>query len=184
MLFEANDLKTHCSKHFTFADFIHCGETQAKLRIPNLPESVETIQAIKKHATLILDPIFEKFGPLNLTYGLCTQQLKVKIPARAAPKVDQHASYELNSRGNLICNRGGIAADFLVPDLFSWKLACFVVQELPFDRLYYYGSDKPIHVSWSSIPCGQIILMMPNKRGHKTPKRINKHRFQESHPGF
>ncbi|MGH9424850.1 MAG: DNA phosphorothioation-associated putative methyltransferase, partial [Terriglobia bacterium] len=50
-------LDEQCGEHFLFRDFIQCGETQAKTGVPNLPEQVETYNALTRLATLILDPV-------------------------------------------------------------------------------------------------------------------------------
>lgn len=66
-----------------------------------------------------------------------------------APSLDQHASMENNSKGNRICKRDGAACDFYIEDQMGQmdKVAQYIIEHLPFDRLYYYGRNKPIHVS-------------------------------------
>ena len=97
---------------------------------------------------MFLDPIIDYFGMIKLTYGLCSPELAVEIRTRIAPKLDQHAANELNKAGRLICKRRGAAIDFLIPDENMKDVADWIIGELEFDRLYYYGRDKPIHVSY------------------------------------
>jgi hypothetical protein len=67
-------------------------------------------------ATHILDPVIDYFGMIRLTYGFCSHELGKHIKHRVAPKLDQHAAHERNSKGNLICPRLGAAIDFIVED--------------------------------------------------------------------
>jgi hypothetical protein len=64
----------------------------------------------------ILDPIIDYFGMIQLTYGFCSHDLGKHIKKRVAPKLDQHAAHELNTKKNLICPRLGAAVDFIVED--------------------------------------------------------------------
>jgi DNA phosphorothioation-associated putative methyltransferase len=155
-------LAEQCGKHFTFRDFIACGETQAKTSIPNLPRQPETYNALARLAMLVLDPVVDYFGPIVLTYGFCSRELAKQIPGRNAPALDQHAGHELNTRQQLICKRLGAAVDFLVTDESMLEVAQWIVQHTPFDRLYFYGDDKPLHVSYGPEHKREIVLM---KRG-------------------
>ena len=114
----------------------------------NLPELPESYSAIYDLAVKILDPVIDYFGVIQLTYGFCSPQLAKEIPGRIAPSRDQHAACELNRRNNPICKRLGAAADFIVEYESMLEVAQWIVSNLPFDRLYYYGDDKPIHVSF------------------------------------
>lgn len=73
----------------------------------------------------ILKPLSE-LGHISITYGFTSHTLLRYIlknsPGDMAPEIDQHASMELNSRGNRICKRDGAACDF-------------------------YGKDRPIHIT-------------------------------------
>jgi hypothetical protein len=39
------------------------------------------------------------------------------------------------------------------------EVARWIMANLPYDRLYYYGSDKPVHVSYSEHPAGETYEM-------------------------
>lgn len=167
-----------CGQYHTFRNFIECGETQAKTSLPNIPKQAETYNALAKLAQCIIDPVMDYFGGIELTYGFCSAELAKQIPARIDPKLDQHASYELNTRGNLICERKGAACDFIVPDENMLEVAQWIVANTSFDRLYFYGNDKPIHISYSTNPAKVIVLMSPNKKGYLTPKVIKADDFK------
>jgi hypothetical protein len=56
-----------------------------------------------------------------------------------SPEIDQHATHELNSRGNQICKLDGTACDILVAGYEKQMhiIAQYIITELPFDRLYF-----------------------------------------------
>lgn len=59
-------------------------------------------------------------------------------------------SHEINRNGKYYCERLGAACDFLITDLSSDRVVDWILsQKLPFDSLYFYGSDRPIHISYS-----------------------------------
>jgi hypothetical protein len=95
------------------------------------------------------------------------------------PSRDQHAAHEVNSRGNLICKRLGAACDFIVPDESMLEVAQWLVQNTPFDRLYFYGDDKPIHVSFGPEHARRIVIMTPSKNNDRLiPRNISLDDFQ------
>lgn len=83
----------------------------------------------------------------------------------------------MNTRGNLICERKGAACDFIVPDENMLEVAQWIVQNTPFDRLYFYGNDKPLHVSYGDEHNRSIVLMLPGKSGRLVPKVVTAERF-------
>ena len=46
-----------------------------------------------------------------------------------------------------IYDRLGIAVDFYVKDEDMHEVVEWICSTLPFDRLYYYGADRTLHVS-------------------------------------
>jgi len=51
--------------------------------------------------------------------------------------------------GYITCDRLGAACDFRIVGLESDRLVEWILeQQLPFDSLYFYGSDRPIHISY------------------------------------
>jgi hypothetical protein len=58
-------------------------------------------------------------------------------------------AHEKNRNGRYYCERLGAACDFRILDLPSDDLVRWIVaQGLPFDSLYFYGVDRPIHISY------------------------------------
>jgi DNA phosphorothioation-associated putative methyltransferase len=159
-----------CGQHFRYRDFIACGETQAKTGLPNIPEQVETYNAFTHLATRILDPVIDYFGAIVLTYGFCSRELAKHVPGRIAPKLDQHASHDLNTHRKQICKRLGAAVDFMVTDESMLEVAQWIVQHTPFDRLYFYGDGRPLHVSSGPENKREIVLMMPKEDSRIVPK--------------
>jgi hypothetical protein len=93
-----------------------------------------------------------------------------------SPDGDQHAGHELNSRGKAICRRGGIAVDLRVPGVSSEDVAAYVIEKLPFDRIYLYSATQAFHMSWvdPEFRTGQVIRMIPTKTGGLVPKVVIK----------
>jgi DNA phosphorothioation-associated putative methyltransferase len=165
------DLDDLCGAHFTFRQLIECGETQAKLSLPNMPLNPESFNALHDLATKLLDPIVEYFGMVRLTYGFCSPGLARHICSGIAPKLDQHAAHELNRAGKRICERGGAACDFLVEDEDMHTVAEWIIGALPFDRMYLYGADRPIHISYAPSESRQAFEMALQTSGRRIPRR-------------
>jgi DNA phosphorothioation-associated putative methyltransferase len=170
------DIDARCGAHFTYRDFIECGETQHRLGLSNTPKRAATYNALYGLATCILDPLIEYFGSIRLTYGFCSNELAREIKSRIAPRLDQHAAEELKASGIPICSRGGAACDFIVDDEDMREVSNWVVDNLPIDRLYFYGSNRPLHVSWSPEGVSEAYEMIKTSKGHLIPKRIHLHR--------
>lgn len=168
--------------------FLHCCETWRVLAaegrvIANRPQQPETWGAIAAMQRDLLGPMEERYGLVELTYGFAGLELIKAINARAEeggwlpnihPKGDQHAGHELNTRGNRICDRDGIAVDLRVPGTSSEDVAQWVIETLPFDRIYIYGPDRPFHLSWApeASRVGQVIRMMPLDGGGLIPRVV------------
>ncbi|RLA39906.1 MAG: peptidase M15, partial [Gammaproteobacteria bacterium] len=165
------ELNDPCGANLRFRDMIECGETQALMGIANIPKRPESFNALFDLAVNILDPVIDYFGMIRLTYGFCSPQLAKKIPNRIDPRRDQHASCELNRKGNAICKRLGAAVDILIEDESMLEVAKWVVANTPFDRLYFYDDDKPIHISFGPNQDRQVVRMMTTKPGRKIPLR-------------
>ncbi len=144
-------LEAHCSRHFTFEALFHCSDTWENSRCQNLPIQQQSWDAYADLAKTILDPIVDNFGKIQLTFGFCGKELRQLIlrntQPRIAPQLDQHASYEQNTKGEPVCKRLGAAVDLKIDRMPSKVLATWIATNLPFDRLYYDGANKPIHVS-------------------------------------
>ena len=99
------DLDSYCGHHLSYRQLIECGETQAKTGLSNCPKQADSYTALYDLATYILDPVIEYFGMIKLSYGFCSHVLGKHIKGRVAPKLDQHAAHETNSKKNAICPR-------------------------------------------------------------------------------
>jgi hypothetical protein len=163
-------LDSRCGANLTYRAFIECGETQKRIGLCNLPLNPETYNALFDLAAHLLDSIIEYFGSIRLTYGFSSAELTRHIDRRIAPKLDQHAACEHGRNGKAICERGGAACDFVVDDEDMREVAQWICDNLPFDRLYFYGSDRPVHVSYSSAPAGQAFEMVLSPTGRLTPR--------------
>ena len=52
------------------------------------------------------------------------------------------------------------------------QLAEFISQNLPFDRLYFYGQDRPVHVSIGPDASRAVLHLVPLANGRRIPRRI------------
>ena len=165
-------LDSHCSPHFTFRQLIECGDTWKETGIDNLPKQPETYSALCDLARLILEPVVEYFGGIRLTYGFCSRSLAKLVEGGHGgiePRIDQHAAQEVNTRGKPICSRGGAAVDFVVDDEDMREVANWIAAKLPYDRLYYYGPSRPIHVSYGPEQ-SRSYIDVEERNGRRLPK--------------
>ena len=171
----------HCSQHFKYSDFFECSNTWKSTSAVNLPQSADTCIAIKQISQAILDPLVDKYGEVTLTYGFCSAKLANQIKKNAQPTItpslDQHAGYELNSRGNRICKRDGFACDFIIPKESMRKVSRWLIQNCDFDRLYFYDDTRPIHVSIAPENHRQIVIMKPLASGKYIPRVVKEENF-------
>lgn len=163
-----------CGANFTYRDFIECGQTQKRLGISNVPKEPETYNALHGLATRVLDPVIDYFGAIKLTYGFASPELTRHIKARIAPKLDQHAAHEKNRLGRMVCERGGAACDFIVEDENMEEVVEWVMENISFDRIYYYGQSCPIHISWNVNCAGTGYAMSKTDKGGIIPKIIKR----------
>ena len=157
------DKRVKLGRYLTLEAFCTCTQTYQKYadRINPFPESTASLAALQALNQSILDPIMNHFGcdRFQLTYGFCSKDLKrylaQKDPltglknGRVTPAIDQHMAHEVNKNGRYYCDRLGAACDFYIQNLDSNQLVEWILdQKLPFDSLYYYGSNRPIHISY------------------------------------
>lgn len=167
------DLDEPCGKYFNYRDLIECGETLKRTDIANLPKEADSYTALYELAINILDPVIDYFGMIKLTYGFCSIELAKEIPGRIAPKLDQHAAHEKKPNGKLICERLGAACDFIIEDEDMEEVALWISENTKFDRIYLYGADYPIHVSFSNFSSRQITKMKLTSNGKYIPFTTN-----------
>lgn len=160
-----------CGRNFRFRSFIECGETQQRLGIKNIPLNPHTYNALYALASLVLDPVIEYFGGIRLTYGFSSPELAKNIKHRIAPKLDQHAGCEFTRGKTPVCDRGGASCDFYVEDENMREVATWIIGNVPFDRLYFYGDDRPIHVSYGPQNSREAYEMHRSAAGPLIPRR-------------
>lgn len=173
-------------KYLTLEDFCTCTQTYQNYtdKINPFPEKEDSLTAIKDLNQWIIDPVIDHFGreQFQLTYGFCSHDLRRYLErkdpitglknGRVAPRLDQHLAHEVKKNGEFYCSRLGAACDFRIQSLSSDQLVEWILnQKLPFDSLYFYGKDRPIHISygpqqkrdiWTFTPQG-----LPTKKGIK-----------------
>jgi hypothetical protein len=59
------------------------------------------------------------------------------------------------------------------------EVARWILINTPFDRLYFYGDDQPIHVSHGPEHSRQLVLMQPGPSGRLVPRRVPVERLLE-----
>ncbi|WP_318502981.1 hypothetical protein [Photobacterium leiognathi] len=154
----------------------------------NTPLNPETQKTIDLYYSTIIETLEKEFGEITITYGFTSLELYKRVqklsPQHTAPNLDQHAGYELNSRNNRICKRDGLACDFLIKGYENdmGTIAKYIVRHLPFDRLYFYGNNKPLHVSIGPENSQFIQYLLPSqKSGRRYPsKRYNKDNYLDA----
>jgi DNA phosphorothioation-associated putative methyltransferase len=162
-------LDERCGKTFRYCQLIECGETWERTKVENTPHLAESFNALYDLATRVLDPIVEYFGAIKLTYGFAGPPLTRQISGGIAPTLDQHAASEANARGRRICSRGGAAVDFLVEYEDMREVADWIADHLPYDRLYYYGPNRPIHVSFGPEH-SRSYIDIEEREGRRLPR--------------
>ena len=163
------ELDAPCGRYLTYRDLIECGETQQRTGIANLPKELDTWNALYDLSANVLDPVIDYFGMIKLTYGLCSPELGKHITRSIAHKLDQHASFERKRNGQYVCDRLGAAADFIVEDEDMEEVARWLIENTAFDRLYFYGKDRPVHVSFSSNPTQQSYKVIETNPRRSRP---------------
>lgn len=145
-------LDDKCGSHLTYRDFTECGETWRLTRVDNIPKQRATYQAMRDLCVNVLDPVIDRFGPIELTYGFASSALNKLVHKNPHPNTtrngDQHAGCELNRNGKPFCPRLGQGVDFRVPNRGALEVAHWIVALTRFDRLYFYADDRPFHVSF------------------------------------
>lgn len=119
----------------------------------------------------------EVVGRVVISYGFAGPDLTRHIKGRICPSLDQHAGSERSRRGGVICSRVGQAADFVVEGVSTAAVAEFLVSSVPFDRLYYYGADRPLHVSVGPQRNSTIVWMSRSRAGRLVPRVVGKAGF-------
>jgi hypothetical protein len=144
-------LDDRCGKYFRYRDLIECGETWRHFKIDNRPQRFETYAAMRELCWRVLDPLLDRYGVAELHYGFASAALDELVHLKRYPRtlrrLDQHAGCELNREGRAYCSRLGLAVDVRIPEVSSLVVSRWVSDNTDFDRIYFYGSERPFHVS-------------------------------------
>ena len=171
----------NCGKFFKYRDFFECSDSWKIFRVDNVPQQPATYAAIRRLCRELLDPVWREFGAVHLTYGFASRAL-VNVVKRSqfpniTPSGDQHAGCELNSKGEPICKRLGIAVDFYVAGVSSLRVAKWVIRHTGFDRLYFYSPHRPFHVSVGPDNSRSVVWMDGYRGGPHQPKNVRSEDF-------
>lgn len=177
MPFVPPDLDELCSQHFRWRDLIQCGETWLRLAsqgtpVANLPQQSETWNGIRGVAMVLLDPLADQFGKIEVTYAFVGAELSRHIKRRIAPGVDQHAGSELRKDGGLICPRRGQAVDLRAPEVPRDVVVRYIRTQINFDRLYTYDGSETIHCSVGPQNSALIYAMSRSTNGRLIPRLV------------
>jgi hypothetical protein len=176
------DLDSACGRHFKYRDLIECGKTWhahdlAGQPIDNTPRRPASWTALRHLCRRLLDPLVDEFGPPELTYCFSSVRLSSRIHSNISPSLDQHAAHEVRRTGSYVCERLGAAVDFKIDGRSSTRVATWIVENVPFDRLYYYGPRRPLHVSIGPAHSRAIVVMRPMPSGKRLPQRVRRDAF-------
>lgn len=166
------DLDASCGRYLTYRQLIECGETQSNTGLPNLPKEPDTYTALYDLAVNVLDPVIDYFGMIKITYGFCSLELGKHIKKGVAPILDQHSAHERKGNGKFVCERLGAACDFLIEDEDMKEVATWIYDNTGVDRIYYYGPDLPIHVSYSGKTKSTLVHLVMSSKGKQIPRVI------------
>lgn len=173
----AVDLDEACGARWRFRDLVECGETWQRARgepgAGNVPRRSATLDGFRSVCRELLDPVAKAFGEIELTYAFASAWLARRVPGRIAPQLDQHAGSETRADGRLICERDGQAVDFRVVGTSSLEVARWVARGVPFDRMYFYGPDRPLHVSVGPQDSRSIVVIRTTETGRRVPLSVS-----------
>ena len=141
----------------------------------NTPETEDSLMWLKQLEDKILTPLANGFGNIVITYGFTSHELIRKVlkesPAHIAPDLDQHAAHEVNTKGTRICKRDGSACDIYIDGFENQMqvIARYIIENLEFDRLYFYGSSRPLHISVGPENSHFVQVMTTRADGKRHP---------------
>lgn len=162
-----------CGRYHWFADFIGAGESAPREMqggLDNRPREPESYNALADLCHEVLDPLMDYFGGIDLTYGFACGALSRRIRRGVAAELDQHAACERKRTGAPVCERGGAACDFLVADEDMAEVALWIVENTAFDRLYFYGREYPLHVSFGPQHSREVVIVSESAAGRRVPR--------------
>ncbi|MBA6293771.1 hypothetical protein H4J58_03880 [Colwellia sp. MB3u-70] len=164
-------------KHPLANQLVNWYREKHNISIDNYPKEVESINSTLDLIETVLLPVSKNFGDVKITYGFVSPELNRFIQKNSSsgtyPSIDQHAASELNNANNHICKRHGLACDFIINGYEKQmdQVMLFIVNNLSFDKIYYYGNDKPLHVSVGNESERHLQIMNISDKGRRIPGR-------------
>lgn len=147
------------------------------ISLNNIPKESESIESTIMMIETVLLPICKGLGNVTITYGFVSSELNKYIQKNSSsgtyPSIDQHAASELNNLNNHICKRHGLACDIIVSGYEERmeEVVLFIVKNLSFDKVYFYGKNRPLHVSVGNEPERHLQIMNVSDKGRRIPGR-------------
>lgn len=135
-------------KYFMLSDFLY-SEKAAEEGIPNCPDlDGKEVQGMRRLCECILDPVVEKFGPLSITYGYVSPELKRRT--YGGMSFPLHDGIPGKGQGATLA----AAADILVHskadnprEVLNW-----IRDNCVYDRLILYPGSSIICTAWTDRP--------------------------------
>ena len=164
-------------KHPLANQLVNWYREKHNISIDNYPKEVESINSALNLIETVLLPVSKKFGDVKITYGFVSPELNRFIQKNSSsgtyPSIDQHAASELNNANNHICKRHGLACDFIINGYEKQmdQVMLFIVKNLSFDKIYYYGNDRPLHVTVGNTSERHLQFMNISDKGRRIPGR-------------
>ncbi len=158
-----------------YNQLIHWYKTKHIIEIDNIPGSHQSKVYLDNLIIKLLEPINTALGTVEITYGFTSSELiryiQNKSPSGTAPSLDQHACHEVNLNNNRINKREGAACDFYVEGYKTQMhlVVLYICENLTFDKIYYYGKDRPIHVSIGQQMERHLQIMCVSDKGRRYP---------------
>tara|TARA_R110001583_G_scaffold154593_2_gene306298 strand:- start:8681 stop:9373 length:693 start_codon:yes stop_codon:yes gene_type:complete len=162
-------------KHPIAINLLNWYQEKHQISIDNSPKEIESINSTLDLIETVLLPVSKKFGDIKITYGFVSPELNRYIQNNSSsgtyPSIDQHTASELNNANNHICKRHGLACDFIVYGYENKmdQVMLFIVNNLDFDKVYYYGNDRPLHVSVGNKSEKHLQIMNVSANGRRIP---------------
>lgn len=159
------ELDDWASRYFRYRDLVEASDQQAQAGAAQVPVAAETWVWLAALAESVLDPVVDRFGEPTITHGFVGPARLGEDAGSAAPDHTQHAGFEADGGGNPVAARPGQAVDFYVPAWSSLEVAQYLAENVAFDRMAFYGPDRPVHISVGPANEGLISLIFRDARG-------------------
>jgi hypothetical protein len=164
--------RTRLSRHFFMRNFLH-SEIGNFYGRPNIPENPDlAIEAGRRLAVELLDPLVETFGPIEIRSGYRSPSLnhfgatEVK-PQKCAANPANHAGHIWDRRDAE--GRMGACVSVVIPwfaDRYAagrdWRdLAWWVHDHLPYHAMYFFPRLAAFNLTWREAPLPSIKSYIP-----------------------